>query len=85
MALAFTLKLVFRVRRSNIQTQKIEGSILKTFEIVQASFQKKDKLRRLRFFQKTLLLANFNIKMVLKIFFLTFSNTNIKFAKKKLI
>ena len=47
------------------------------FEIVLASFQVKDKLKKTRFFQKTFLLADFSVEMVLKIMFLIFSNANI--------
>ena len=62
---------------TNVKAQKIDGSIFKTFEIVLASFQVKNKLRGTQFFQKIFLLADFNIKIILKILFLTFNNTNI--------
>ena len=44
----------------------------------------KDKLGRARFFQKTFLLADISVEVVLGTFFLTFSNTNIQFVEKKL-
>ena len=46
-------------------------------EIVLISFQMKDKLEKTHFFQKTFLLINFTIEVVLKIPFLIFSNANI--------
>ena len=36
--LAYAVKLGFRVRRTNVEAQKIDNSTLKTFEMVQASF-----------------------------------------------
>ena len=39
-----------RVHRTDIGAQKIDGSTLKTFGMVLASFQVEDKLRRIRFF-----------------------------------
>ena len=55
------------------------------FEMVIAGFQVLDKLNKVRFFQKTFLLANITIKVVLGMFFLTFNNANIQFVEKKLI
>lgn len=50
-----------------------------------ARFQVLDKFNSTYFFQKTFLLTNTNINIILEIFFLTLSNTNIVFANKKLI
>ena len=52
--------------------------------MVSASFQINDKLEKVWFFQKTFLLTDFNLKVVLEIFFLTFNNTNILFVEQKL-
>ena len=53
--------------------------------MVIAAFQIKDKLGRARFFQKTFLLADTSIEVVLRMPFLTLGNTNIQFAEKELI
>ena len=45
--------------------------------MVLANFQVEDKLEKTWFFQETFLLANINIKVVLGILFLTFSNVDI--------
>lgn len=58
---AYTLKLGLKVRQINVGAQKIDGSILKTFKIILASFQVKKKLWKARFFEKTFLLANISI------------------------
>ena len=47
------------------------------FKIIVASFQIEDMLERSWFFQETFLLANFSIKMVLKMLFFILSNANI--------
>ena len=77
MTAAYVSKLGLQVRRTNVGAQKIDGSTLETFEIVLASFQVEDKLRRARFFQKTFLLADINMEVVLEMPFLTFSNVDI--------
>ena len=43
---AYVSKLGLRVRQTNFGAQKVNGSILKTFEMVLASFQVEDKLGR---------------------------------------
>ena len=76
----YTLKLGLKVCPTDVGAQKIDGSTLKTFEIVLASFQVEETLGMARFFQETFLLADFSVKLVLKMLFLTLSNANIKFA-----
>ena len=85
MTLGYVSKLGLKVCLINIRVQKIDGSILKMFEMVPASFAIEDKLRRAWFFQKTFLLTNFNIEIVLRMPFLTPRYTNIEFVQKKLI
>ena len=82
---AYILELGFKVRQTNVEAQKINGSTFKTFKMVLASFLIEDKLERARFFRKTFLLADISVKMVLGMLFLTISNANIQFDKKKLI
>ena len=80
MTLGYILKLGLKIRSTNVKAQKIDGSTLKTFEMVLVNFQIENTLWRAWFFLKTFLLANLNIKVVLRMPFLTFSNANIKFA-----
>ena len=56
-----------------------------TSNIVVAGFLVMNKLGKAIFFQKTFLLADITINMVLRMSFLTFNNAEIQFAKKKLI
>ena len=73
----YTSKLGLKICPTNIEMQKIDGSIFKIFEIVLTSFQIKGKLKKAQFFQKTVLLADLNLEMVLKMTFFTLNNINI--------
>ena len=77
MTSAYASKLGLRVCRTNIGAQKIDGSTFKTFKMVLANFQVEHKLRRAWFFQKTFLLTDISVEVVLKMLFLTFSNVDI--------
>ena len=46
----YVSKLGLKVRPTNVGAQKVDSSTLKTFDIVLASFQVKDKLGRAYFF-----------------------------------
>lgn len=85
MTLAFAFKLGPKVHHINIRAQKIDGFTLKMFNIILANFGVEDKLGKAWCFQLTFLLTDISIKVVLGIFFLNFSNTNIYFVEKKLI
>ena len=50
MSPGYTKKLGFKVQETNIGAQKIDDSILETFEMVIVDFQMKDKVSRHRFF-----------------------------------
>ena len=67
---------------TNIGTEKIDGFTLKTYEIVIAGFSIQDKLGKARFFEKTFLLIDTNMEVVLEIPFVAFSNVDIQFDDK---
>lgn len=77
----YAARLGLDVRPTNVGAQKIDGSALKTYEIVTTGFLVYDKLDRVQFFEKTFLLANISIEVVLEMPFLSFSNINIEFTK----
>ena len=83
MAPAYAAKLGLKVCLINVGAQKINSSSLRTFEMVIAGFQIKDKLGKARFFQEWFLLGNISMKVVLGMFFLTFNNADIQFAEKE--
>ena len=84
MTSGYALKLGLKVRLTNDGAQKIDDFTLETFGMVLASFQVEDKLKKAQFFQKTFLLADLSVEVVLGIPFLILSNANIQFARKKL-
>ena len=73
----YILKLGLKVCFTNVGAQKIDGSTLKTFEMILASFRIEDILGRAQFFQETFLLADISAEVVLRILFLVFSNADI--------
>lgn len=77
-------KLGLKVKPTNFAAQKVDDSIFETFGIVLASFKVENKLSRSRFFQKSFLLADTSIDVLLEMSFLILSNANIRFAGKKL-
>ncbi len=83
MTLVYIAKLGLITQKTNLNTQKIDSSVLETNKMVIVGFLIQDRLEKILFFEETFLLANISIEMVLKMFFLTFSNINIRFVKKK--
>lgn len=81
---AYTKKLGFQNRKTNIQAQKINKPSLATYRIVIVMRQISDEFGRARFFQETFLLANISLDVILKILFRTFSNVVIFFQDKKI-
>ena len=81
----FAQKLDLKVWKTNVGAQKIDNSALKTFEIVIADFQMRDKASRPRFFQKIFLVANSKFEGILRMPFLKISNADVLFDKKTLM
>lgn len=52
--------------------------------MVIAAFLIIDQVKKVKFFEKSFLIANISLDVVFKIFFLTLNDTNIDFLKKKL-
>ena len=80
----YAAKLGLITQKTDIDTEKIDGLALKIYGMVIASFLVQDRLEMVWFFEKTFLLANTNIQVVLKMAFLIFLDTNIWFAEKEL-
>lgn len=81
----YTAKLGLVTQKTDIDAQKIDGFILKTYEIVLAGLSIHHRLKNIWFFEKTFLFANINMEMVLRISFFIFSDADFWFAKKELI
>lgn len=78
----YTPKLGLEVWQTDVKAQRIDGSLLKNYEIFAASFQVIDRLGRTHSFQEIFLLAETTMEMVLGMRFLTFSIVNI-YCKEK--
>ena len=81
---AFTEKLGFVVQTTNVGTQKIDRTILETYGMVIAAFSVTDQANRVRFFEKTFLIANVSPDVVFGMPFLTLSGADVDFPKRKL-
>ena len=81
MSPAYVERLGLKTRKTNIGTQKIDNSILKTYGIVIADFQVADKVARPRFFQEIFLVTDTKFEVILEIFFLEISNTDVLFGE----
>ena len=81
---AYAVHLGLKVKVIDIGAQKIDRFSLATYGMVIAAFQVVNKLGCSWFFQKTFLLADISMEVILGMPFLTFSNADIQFAEKKL-
>ena len=72
----FVAKLGLITWKTVVSAQKIDGSSLVTYKIVLVGFSIQNKLGKVWFFNKTFLLADTSMEVVLEMFFLTFSNAN---------
>lgn len=75
----FARKINFYICKTNVSTQKIDGSRLMIYRMVIALFQLDNKDKKSHFFKKTFLLANISIDVALKMFFLILSNIEVNF------
>ncbi len=69
----------FKIRKTNIKAQKIDGTTLEIYGIVVSTFSVLDKDGRERFIEKSFLLADVKPDVVFGIPFLTISNADIDF------
>lgn len=81
---AYVKKLGLKTWKTNVQAQKINGSILKIFRMVIVDFQVENKIGKPSFFQKTFLVANSKFEVILRMLFLKISNTNVLFGERSL-
>ena len=77
----FARKLGFKIWKTNVRAQKIDGSALETFGMIIADFQVEDKANRPRFFQETFLVANTKFEVILEMPFLKISNADVSFGE----
>ena len=70
MNLSYAKKLSLKVQKTNVRAKKINGFAPKIIEMIIADFQIKDKVSKLRFFQKTFLVTKNKFKIILEMCFL---------------
>lgn len=83
MTLGFAPKLGFILGSTIVDAYNIDGSLLKTYNIVLAEFLLHNSFENVRFFEETFLLADTSTEVVLGMFFLFFSNTNFEISASK--
>ena len=79
MSQAFAHQLGLTIGKTNVGVQKIDSTILETWEMVVSTFSVLDKDSKERFFEKSFLLADIKTKIVFQMLFLTMSNTDVDF------
>lgn len=84
MTLAYEAKLSLKICATNIKAQKVDDFTLEMFEIVLSSCHVKNKLKNAWLIQKTFLVANTGMPVILDMLFLFFTNANFLFFKWKL-
>lgn len=72
-------------QKTDAGAQTINESALMTYGIGIVSFPIQNRLKKVWFFEKTFLLADTSMGLVLEMLFLTFSDADLWFAKKELI
>ncbi len=82
---AYATKLGLTAWKTSVGAQKIDSSPLETYGMVSASFSLQDSLERVRFFEKTFLLADTSMEMVLEMLFLALNNADFQFGIEKFI
>lgn len=73
----FANKLSFSIKKIWVKAQIINQLIFKIFGIVMMDFPLQNNNKKVRFFEKTFLLAIISINIVLEIFFFIFSDVYI--------
>ena len=82
--LTFVKELGLFIRPTDVRAQKIDGTTLNTYGMVVTVFSITDKANRVRFFEKSFLVANVSLKVVLGMPFLILSSANVNFLDREL-
>ena len=81
---AFAKRLDLVMQTTNVSAKKINGTTFKTYEMVVAVFSMTNQANKVRFFEKTFLVANVSLDVVFKMSFLILNDADVDFLKKKL-
>ena len=80
----FIKQLSLPIRLIDVGVQKIDDTTLDTHEMVVAVFSVENKANRVRFFEKTFLVANVSPEVVFRMPFLTLSGADVDFSGREL-
>ncbi len=69
----------FKIGKTNVRAQKIDGTTLETYEMIVSTFSMLDKNGKKRFFEQSFLLANVKSDVMLGMPYLIMSNADIDF------
>ena len=81
---SFVKQLGFFMRPIDVEAQKIDGTMLDTHGMVVEAFSVIDKANRVKFFEKTFLMADVSPEVVLGMLFLTLSDADVDFSDREL-
>ncbi len=84
MSQAFAQQLGFKIRKTNVRAQKIDGTTLETYGMIVSTFTVSDEDGKERFFEESFLLADVSPDIVLGMPFLTMSNADVDFQARDL-
>lgn len=85
MSLGFAIILRLVPRPTNVGIKETNSTYLQMYSMTTMGFWVYDSRGKIWFFEKTFFLTNTSMKIVLEMFFLFFSNTDLEFNAKKLI
>ena len=80
----FAKELGLSIRPTDVKAQKIYGTTLNTYRMVVVAFLMTNKANRVKFFEKTFLVANVSLEVVFRMPFLTFNDRDTDFLDWKL-
>ncbi len=80
---AYAVELSLTTWKTSVGAEKIDDSLLETYNIASASFLLQNSLEKVWFFENTFLLVDTSMEVVLGMLFLSLSNVDIKFAELK--
>ncbi len=76
---AFVLQLDLKTQKTNVRAQKMDSTTLEIYRIIVSIFFVLNKNNRDSFFDKSFLLVNVKLDIILEILFLNISNADINF------
>ena len=82
MSQVFAHQFGLTIWKTNIGAQKIDGTTLETYKMVIFTFFMSDKDSKERSFEKSCLVADLKLKIVVEMPFLTISNAHIDFQAR---